>query len=79
MAGSTEIREYIISLLNQAQKRGENSCILVSGDIHREMGLQSRMPNVCGVMYSLINFSYEILETTPSGLSSTIKIEYQLN
>lgn len=78
MAGSAEIREYIISLLDQSRKRGEDACILVSGDIHREMGLQNRMPNVCGVMYSLIAFSYEILDTTLSGLSSTIKIRYQL-
>lgn len=77
--GTTEIREYILATFAQFRARGEDSCTLVSGDIHRAMGLKNTMPSVCSVMYQLKRTGDQILNTTPSGKSSTIKIKYHLS
>lgn len=74
----SEIQSYIQNLLNQAQQRGESTCILVSGGIHREMRLVNKMSSVCNVMYKLMRPGDVVLHTTPSGHSSTIKIEYHI-
>lgn len=76
--GTTEIREYILATFEQFRARGEDTCTLVSGDIHRAMGLNNTMPSVCNVMYQLKRSGDQILNTTPSGKSSTIKIKYHL-
>lgn len=39
----------------------------------------SRMPQVCRIMYEKMKTGDEILHTTPSGSSSTIKIRYYLS
>ena len=51
---------------------------LVSGDIHRQLGMKNRMPQVCNAMYQLMGAKDKVLKTTPSGYSSTIKIRYYL-
>lgn len=79
MIRSSEIRKYVIERVEYFRVHGAGSVVLVSGDIHRELGLRNRMPMVCGAMYHLMKSGDEILHTTPSGYSSTIKIEYQLN
>ncbi|HUW87683.1 MAG TPA: hypothetical protein VMW30_04815 [Candidatus Paceibacterota bacterium] len=78
MTRSADIREYILGRFEDSRGRGEDSSILVSGDIARELNLRNRMPMVCGVMYSLMKSGDEILHKTPSGQSSTIKIRYQI-
>lgn len=50
--GTSEIREFIQNLLAKSHQRGEYTCILASGDIHRAMGLVNKMPSVCDVMYN---------------------------
>lgn len=69
---------YILSLFNEAQDNGEKEIILVSREIHKAMGLINSMPSVCNAMYSIMNENDEVLMTTPSGKSSTIKIKYYL-
>lgn len=76
--GVSDIRSYIQGLLELARKKGESSCVLISGDIHRAMCLSSRMPAVCNAMYKLMRPGDKVIHTTPSGFSSTIKIEYHL-
>ena len=76
MNKSAEIREHIRGKIAEAQARGERCFILVSGDIHRELKLNNSMPSVCDSMYRLRGPMNEILHTTPSGKSSTIKIKY---
>ena len=76
--GTAEIRRYILDTFEHFRARGEDTCILVSGDIHRDMGLHNTMPSVCNVMYQLRRPGDEILNRTPSGKSSTIKIKYHL-
>lgn len=73
---SSLIREYIENALGCARAQGMGYIDLVSGDIHNALGLKSRMPSVCDVMYGKMGPGDEILHTTPSGKSSTIKIRY---
>ena len=75
---ASDIRSYIRNLLEQARQRSECTCILISGDIHRAMGLSNKMPSVCSAMYAIMRPGDVVLHTTPSGKSSTIKIEYHL-
>lgn len=73
-----DIRQYIEKLFPKAKMAGQDYIDLVSGDIHKQLGLKNRMPQVCGIMYKTMRPGDEILHTTPSGQSSTIKIRYYL-
>lgn len=72
------IREYIISRLNQAKESGFTTIDLKSGDIHKSLKLDNRMPPVCNAMVLLGVFRYEIIDDTPSGASSTKLVRYYL-
>lgn len=72
------IREYIISRLNQTKEDGITSIDFKSGDIHKSLKLESRMPAVCNAMVSLGVYRYEIIHDTPSGASSTKVVRYYL-
>ncbi|MEH7226660.1 hypothetical protein V7112_22920 [Bacillus sp. JJ1566] len=74
-----EIRKYIITLLNRACEDGVEYLDLRSGDIHKAMGLDNRMPPVCNAMESLGIYQYSIIKDTPSGKSSTRVVRYFLN
>lgn len=73
-----DVRWYIDKLLQKAKMIGEDYIDLVSGDIHKQMGMKNRMPQVCRIMYEKMMPGDEVLHTTPSGKSSTIKIRYDL-
>lgn len=73
-----EVIDYMQDLFKKERSLGNRTMVLVSGDIHKDMGLNQRMPTVCDAMYSLMQSSDRVLQTTPSGKSSTIKIEYRL-
>ena len=76
---TAEIRQYILQKLRTAQAMGEDSCTLVSGQIHKELGLKNKMPPVCNAMRQVMGHGdIELPTTARSGLSSTIKIQYQL-
>jgi cytoplasmic iron level regulating protein YaaA (DUF328/UPF0246 family) len=75
---STQERRAWGDMLQEAKLRGEDFIDLVSGDIHKQMGMKNRMPQVCNVMYKIMMPGDEVLHTTPSGKSSTIKIRYDL-
>ena len=51
---------------------------IVSGDIHRQLGMKDGMPLICSIMYEEKMPGDEVLQTTPSDQSSTIKIRYDL-
>jgi len=74
--GIKEIRKYITDILESQKSKGNHEYILISGDIHKQMGLLNKMPSVCSAMYNLMKANDEILKTTPSGKSSTITIKY---
>ena len=73
-----DLRAFMDKLLQEARLREEHYIDLVSGDIHRQLGMKNRMPQVCRIMYEKMKSGDKVLHTTPSGLSSTIKIRYNL-
>lgn len=74
-----QIREYITQLLNNASEEGMDTLDVRSGTIHKEMGLDNRMPSVCGAMETIDRYkNYEVLSDTPSGKSSTRVFRYKL-
>lgn len=72
------ITEHINDSLKHARANGASSITLLSGDIHKSLGLVQRMPSVCNAMYKCMKENDEIISTTPSGYSSTILIRYYL-
>lgn len=64
--------------MQEAKRRGEDYIDLVSGDIHNQLGMKNRMPQVCRIMYEKMQAGDKVIHTTPSGMSSTIKIRYYL-
>lgn len=75
---TVDIVRYIHQRLAQHQAEGETSCTLISGEIHKSMGLNNKMPSVCNAMYQAMGPKDVVLHTTPSVKSSTIQICYQL-
>ena len=51
---------------------------MVSEEIHRQLRLRDRMPLICRAMYEEMMPGDIVLQTTPSGQSSTIEIRYYL-
>lgn len=76
--GTAEIRAYIFGIFEQFRAQGEDSCTLVSGEIHRAMGLKHLMPSVCNAMYQLRKDGDEIVHSPPKGKGSTLRIQYLL-
>ena len=45
------IRKHVLDTrITPARKRGQTSVRIVAGEIHSEMGLENRMPAVCGAL-----------------------------
>ena len=75
---TAQIKNFISEIIAHAKETGAQYIDIVSGDIHKKMNLNNKMPSVCSAMYQLKKDSDEILHTTESGKSSTIKIRYYL-
>ena len=73
-----DIRQYILELKKATKDAGKSFIVLKSGDIHKELNLKSRMPQVCNAMRQSMNEDDIVLHTTPSGNSSTIEIKYNV-
>ena len=73
-----DIRDYINDCKMIARDAGNDSLVLVAGDIHREMKLKSAMPMVCNAMRQCMETKDIVLYETASGYSSTLKIKYKL-
>jgi len=73
-----EVTECVQNLLSKERALGNKTVVLISGDIEKELGWIHRTPTVCDAMYALMQSSDIVLHTTPSGKSTTIKIEYHL-
>ncbi|MFT8323074.1 MAG: hypothetical protein ABF649_19580 [Bacillus sp. (in: firmicutes)] len=41
-----------MSILQRAKEEGKKHLDIKSGDIHKELALQNRMPSVCNAIYS---------------------------
>lgn len=73
-----EVIVYIQELFKKERFLGEKTLSLVSGDIEKKMGWSHRAPTVCDAMYAVMQSGDTVLHTTPSGKSTTIKIQYHL-
>jgi hypothetical protein len=73
-----DIVQYISNKMHAAKAAKKHSITLVSGDIHKELGLISRMPMVCRAMRKLMNDGDKIHHAPPKGDGATLKIEYFL-
>ena len=78
-AGTSEIKAYIMSLKQDAKNRGLPFLVIKANDIHKAMGLKSRMPAVCNAMKQCMNTDDIVLYETASGFSSTYTIRYILS
>ena len=76
---SGDIADLIERLLDEARANGKEYLELVSGSIHKELGLKNRRPQVCNAMYKRMGERDKVIKTTPSGYSSTITIRYYLD
>ena len=71
-------REYIQQKKTEARERGEESIVLLAGDIQKAIGLKNRPVIICNAMKQLMTDKDEILFAPPSGNSTTVKIKYYL-
>lgn len=67
-----------------ARRRHESLVTVRAGDIHRELGLQNRVPNVCQVMESRLlekeaNVKVSSKQGPPSGRGTTVTITYAVD
>ena len=75
---TSDIRDYIEELKEEARNNGCSVLVIKAGDIHREKKLKSAMPMVCNAMRQCMGNEDKILFQTASGYSSTLEIEYKL-
>lgn len=79
------IREYIRSrYLEPARLKRETLVTIRAGDIHRELGLRNRVPNVCQVMESKLlekeaGVKVSSKQGPPSGRGTTLTITYAVD
>ncbi len=76
--GTAEIKKYIGKLKNEAREKGLTYVNLKANDIHKAMGLKSRMPAVCNAMKQSMNPGDCVKHETTSGFSSTYEIQYRV-
>lgn len=82
MASAKEIREFIrTQYMEPARERRETLVTIRAGDIHRELGLKNRVPNVCQVMESRLlekeaGVKVSSKKGPPSGRGTTLTVTY---
>jgi len=83
MGLTDEIRTYVFEkYIVPARKRGDKEITIRAGDIHKEMGLVSRMPAVCSALKSKIDKMYNIeivrKDSPPSGYGANVYVTYKI-
>jgi 5-methylcytosine-specific restriction protein B len=84
-ADASSIRRYIRThYFEPARKRRETLVTLRAGDIHRELGLRNRVPNVCQVMESKLlekeaGVKVSSKQGPPSGRGTTLTVTYTVD
>ena len=76
---TSDIMRYLHDVMMAAKAEGKPSIRIRSGTIHKELGLVSRMPMVCGAMRKLMKADDVIHYQPPKGNGATLDIEYFLN
>jgi len=84
-ASARIIREYMRArYFEPARQRCETLVTLRAGDIHRELGLRNRVPNVCQVMESKLlekeaGVKVSSKQGPPSGRGTTLTVTYTVD
>lgn len=84
-SSAIKIREYIrLRYVEPARRRHETLVTLRAGDIHRELGLRNRVPNVCQVMESKLlereaGVRVSSKQGPPSGRGTTLTVTYAVD
>jgi hypothetical protein len=84
-ANANAIRSYIrLHYLEPARLRHETLVTVRAGDIHRELGLRNRVPNVCQVMESKLlekeaGVKVSSKQGPPSGRGTTLTVTYAVD
>ena len=73
-----DIRSYIQEQKEIAKLAGKSELVLRSGDVHNDLGLKQRHPQVCNAMRSCMNSGDVILYQPPKGNGTTLRIQYKL-
>jgi hypothetical protein len=79
--GNPSTEDFRVELrkkLADAEKQGMTKLIVKSGDLHKEMRANARMPMCCNAMRSVMKSSDIIIESPPLGNGSRLIIEYRL-
>ena len=75
---TTEIKEYIEEQKRAAKEMGKTEIVLKSGDVHNDLGLKQRHPQVCNAMRQCMNSGDVILYQPPKGNGTTLQIKYNV-
>jgi hypothetical protein len=84
-ADASSIRHFLrVRYFEPARKRRETLVTLRAGDIHRELGLRNRVPNVCQVMESKLlekeaGVKVSSKQGPPSGRGTTLTVTYTVD
>jgi hypothetical protein len=75
---TTEIKEYIEEQKRIAKEAGKTEIVLRSGDVHNDLELKQRHPQVCNAMRQCMSTEDAILYQPPKGNGTTLQIKYKL-
>ena len=73
-----DVRDYIDFCRRYAAEHGDGEVILRSGEVHKFLRMRNSMPSVCNAMYTSMNDGDEVLDSSPSGYSSTLTIAFKV-
>lgn len=76
--GTAEIKKHIAEQKELALSNGSTYIDLKANDVHKALGLKSRMPAVCSAMKQCMKQGDIVLHETASGFSSTYCVRYML-
>ena len=80
LTNAERVRIALRHQLERATKAGQSSLVVLSRDLHDSTNFTpgshpNQMPTVCNIMHEFRQGSDKVLHVTPSGRSSTLKIE----
>ncbi len=73
-----DVVNFIKNILLSEREKGKSDCILISGEIAKQMGVSQRMPTICNAMRKIMGFRDEVIYQPPKGNGTTLKIRYFL-
>ena len=75
---TTEIKKYIEEQKRVAKEIGKTELVLKSGEVHNDLELRQRHPQVCNAMRQCMNVNDIILYQPTKGNGTTLQIKYKL-